>query len=268
MQLVSFPPGTKCHHCGKETAEGIVRNASPPQVRIHVCEACDEEHYNPKGVYDSTADTLAHIEEVRGLLKQVINSLSIRADTHDQTKLEGPEKPYFDKFTPRLKGTTYGSDEYNKNLEGMQVGLKHHYEANRHHPEHFPNGINDMTLIDLIELFCDWVAATRRHDDGDIHRSIDQNEERFAYSSQLTRIFQNTAFANPDVSKFGARSERPKEDDDTVVSIECFIDGMRRMTHKLKQKEALDFRATARHLDKYLTEAYDLPLNDLPLNDE
>jgi hypothetical protein len=37
----------------------------------------------------------------------------------------------------------------------MAPALKHHYENNRHHPEHFKNNIDDMNLIDLIEMLCD-----------------------------------------------------------------------------------------------------------------
>jgi hypothetical protein len=50
-----------------------------------------------------------------------------------------------------------------------------------------------MTLVDLIEMFCDWCAATERHEDGDIGRSIDVNMKRFGYGETLASIFVNTA---------------------------------------------------------------------------
>jgi hypothetical protein len=95
-------------------------------------------------------------------------------------------------YTPKLKGTTYGSDEYNEFLKEMKSGLDHHYKNNRHHPEHHKNGIDGMDLIDLIELFCDWKAATLRHADGSMKKSIEHNQDRFSIGDQLTKIFKNT----------------------------------------------------------------------------
>lgn len=98
----------------------------------------------------------------------------------------------FTKFTPRLKGMTYGSDEYKQCLAEMGPGLRHHYAANRHHPEHHVGGIDGMNLFDVLEMFIDWTASSRRHADGDINRSIEINRGRFAMSDQLVKIFQNT----------------------------------------------------------------------------
>ena len=75
----------------------------------------------------------------------------------------------------------------------MKPALDHHYANNRHHPEHFENGISDMNLIDLIEMICDWKSATARHSDGDIKRSIIINTNRFKLSDQLAKILSNTA---------------------------------------------------------------------------
>ena len=50
-----------------------------------------------------------------------------------------------------------------------------------------------MTLIDLLEMFCDWKASTLRHNDGNLLRSIETNAERFKIDSQLTQILINTA---------------------------------------------------------------------------
>lgn len=142
--------------------------------------------------YDSRIDTYRHIDDVRNHLLQVIYQLLIRQAEHDQSKLKSPEVEYFDKMTPMLRGMTYGSDEYMKCLADMAPAIKHHTSVNRHHPEHFPGGITGMTLIDLIEMLCDWKAATRRHEDGDIHRSIEINQKRFGYDDQIKQILLNT----------------------------------------------------------------------------
>ena len=137
-------------------------------------------------------DTVKHINLVRKHLYSVIDELDKRAKVHDDSKLKSPELETFVKFTPKLAGSTYGSEEYKKNLEGMQVALKHHYEVNSHHPEHYENGIKGMDLLDVIEMFCDWKAATERHEDGDINKSIEINQKRFKYSDDLKNIFKNT----------------------------------------------------------------------------
>lgn len=142
--------------------------------------------------YDSRPETLAHIERVSELLAWVGLDLCKRGENHDASKLVDPELETFNEYTPKLKASTYGSEEYGGYLKGMGVGLRHHYEHNRHHPEHFPNGIDDMTLMDLMEMLADWKAATERHDNGDMARSLGIQKGRFNISLQLARVLENT----------------------------------------------------------------------------
>lgn len=142
--------------------------------------------------YDSTADTLLHIKRVNELLLIFSSELISRAIVHDNSKLKSPEKELFDEFTPKLKGSTYGSEEYRKNLSELKVALDHHYANNSHHPEHYNNGVNGFDLFDLVEMFMDWKAATERHANGDILKSIEINKERFGISEQICEIFRNT----------------------------------------------------------------------------
>lgn len=143
--------------------------------------------------YDSEKDTLKHIKRVSQLLTESSAELIRRANVHDNSKLESPEKEFFDEFTPKLAGSTYGSEEYKGFLKELKVGLDHHYANNSHHPEHYPNGINGFDLFDLIEMFFDWKAAGERHENGNIYKSITINKDRFKMSDQLTEIFTNTA---------------------------------------------------------------------------
>jgi len=145
--------------------------------------------------YDSRPDTYEHIGQVRGLLLQVVRELLDRAHVHDASKLADPERAMFDEFTPKLRETTYGSPEYERCRAAMGEALTHHYAHNRHHPEYHPSGILGMSLIDLLETVCDWIAATRRHADGDIRSSIVLNRERFGYDEQLEHILLNTVEA-------------------------------------------------------------------------
>ncbi len=144
--------------------------------------------------YDSKAATLEHIQEVRDGIGKAIAELVERARIHDRTKMGPNEKPVFDEFTPKLKNSTYGSEEYQAFLKAMKPALDHHYANHRHHPEHFgAAGIKGMNLVDLLEMIIDWNAATKRHDDGDLRRSIELNQQRFGYSDELKQLLHNTA---------------------------------------------------------------------------
>jgi hypothetical protein len=138
-------------------------------------------------------DTFRHIERVRNLLSTCTIEILMRGSKHDQSKLVSPEVEYFTEYTPKLAACTYGSDEYKGYLQAIKPALDHHYANNRHHPEHHKDGVNDMNLIDILEMLCDWKAASERHNDGNIRKSIEINANRFGLSPQLTRILENTA---------------------------------------------------------------------------
>ena len=142
--------------------------------------------------YNSRKDTIKHKLRVYQLLNMACFELKNRAKNHDKSKLKSPEKELFDEYTPKLAGCTYGSDEYKEYLKGLKIALDHHYANNSHHPEHYKNGINDMDLFDLIEMFFDWKAASERHNDGNILKSIEINKNRFGLSDQIVSIFNNT----------------------------------------------------------------------------
>lgn len=157
---------------------------------------------------DSRIDTFKHIRTVQSLMGNVINGLLRRSEVHDESKLEDPEVRVFDEFTPKLATSTYGSEEYKSYLAAMKPALDHHYAVNRHHPEYhalsgsgvgidpelLTNGvaIRSMSLLDILEMLCDWKAATLRHNDGDIRKSIEINQKRFGYSDELKQILLNT----------------------------------------------------------------------------
>lgn len=138
-------------------------------------------------------ETIKHIGKVQELGIIFIRELRKRLLKHDISKLESPEAEIFSEYTPKLSNTTYGSEEYKQYLKEMDTALSHHYKCNRHHPEHFKNGIDDMTLVDIIEMFCDWKASSLRHNDDNFIDSMDINADRFNMSPQLKQIFINTA---------------------------------------------------------------------------
>lgn len=143
-------------------------------------------------VYDSTKDTNEHIEKVAARIRQVTREFHKRAVEHDASKRSPEEKVVFDEVTPLLHKLTYGSPEYKESLAMMKPALDHHYTHNRHHPEFFENGIRGMHMLDLMEMLCDWLAATERHADGDIRRSLEINRERYDIPDGLYFLLRNT----------------------------------------------------------------------------
>jgi hypothetical protein len=141
---------------------------------------------------DSRVATYEHIHDVQRHLMRFVTDLQRRLLAHDRSKLASPEVEAFDEFTPKLAASTYGSEEYKGHLAAMRPALEHHYAANSHHPEHYAGGIRGMSLMDLVEMLCDWKAATLRHADGDIGRSIELNQQRFGYTDELKQILLNT----------------------------------------------------------------------------
>lgn len=137
-------------------------------------------------------ETIKHIHRVRYFLHEMIKELDKRAREHDLSKLENPEAETFGEYTPELAKTEYGTPEYTALLEKVRPAIEHHYSKNRHHPEYHKNGVNDMNLVDLIELLCDWKAASERNKNGNIRKSLEVNIVRYNIPLPLAKILENT----------------------------------------------------------------------------
>jgi hypothetical protein len=189
-----------CTECYKQLYGSLPTSISLSQ-ESSTCEKCgkedqlilNEEASEVLTVAECRVETQKHIEAVRKYIRFMIDKIDMRGVKHDASKLESPEVEVFAEYTPKLNSTTFGSEDYYANLESMKSALDHHYASNRHHPEHFVNGINDMTLVDILEMFCDWKASTLRHNDGNLLKSIETNAERFHMDGQLKQILINTA---------------------------------------------------------------------------
>lgn len=151
-------------------------------------------YYKPEYQGDSHPDTQKHIDLVNENGKKFCDKFLERLTHHDASKLEEPERKYFDKGTPQLKNSTYGDKSYDDAKERIKPGLEHHYAENDHHPEHFgKQGISGMNLYQLLEMWIDWTAAVKRHADGNIFNSLMYNRDRFHIDDQLFSILLNTA---------------------------------------------------------------------------
>ena len=151
--------------------------------------------------YDSRPETRQHIERVRDFIALAVSNLCERSAKHDATKLIEPELSAFDIATPKLARMEYGSKEYKQSLRELGPALAHHFEHNDHHPEHYPNGVQGMSLMALLEMLCDWRAASertqQRGDDPTKVKTFESgllyNKERFGISDDVYEILINTA---------------------------------------------------------------------------
>jgi hypothetical protein len=99
----------------------------------------------------------SHIARVRARLDVIIRVLTKRSLQHDDSKLEEPELSLWKKMDKEQR-YPYGSKEYFDKIKRNRKVFELHYMKNRHHPEHYVNGVRDMTLIDVTEMLCDWIG--------------------------------------------------------------------------------------------------------------
>lgn len=165
----------------------------------------NETHAEADAAY--VADTTRHIRLVQRFMGEGLRTLAASAESHDASKFREPERSLFAENMAGRDATAYGSPEYVAHLLLVGPALQHHYAHNRHHPEYHENGIQDMNLLDLFEMICDWSAAAMKTADGNADaamRSIQINQKRFGYSDELAQIFRNTVDAIVAESKDGA----------------------------------------------------------------
>jgi len=143
-------------------------------------------------ILNNNLETIKYIDDVRANLYIFITDLIQRAKDHDASKLQSPEQEIFSEYWGELGKVEYGSEKYKKLLEKVKPAIDHHYSKNRHHPEHFSDGIRGMDILDVVEMLADWSAATKRNKNGNIHKSIEHNKTRFNISEDLVAILENT----------------------------------------------------------------------------
>ena len=130
-----------------------------------------------------------HKKEVFIILVKAIFELSERAINHDESKFNPIEKKIFSKNDFKYK---FGTKEYENNKENLKIALRHHYALNRHHPEFFEYGIEEMNLIDLLEMIADWMSASKHYENGDINKSINILKTKYKIGLQLEKVLRNT----------------------------------------------------------------------------
>ena len=146
----------------------------------------------PEQIEQWRDDTAEHIAKVQKAMVQMLDNLYARATVHDASKLKEPELSGYAALEARLDAVQYGTPEYAAALEEGKEPIAAHYAANSHHPQHYENGIAGMSLLDILEMFCDWYAAGQRTKGGSLKRSLEVNRTRFGADPLLAQIFENT----------------------------------------------------------------------------
>lgn len=172
----------------------------------------DKEHAIVDESAGKTIDAiLKHKKSVRDKLLFLSEELRKRAEEHDNSKLQFPEIEWLIEMDkePRCQ---YGTKEYYDKMNKWKKFFIHHYAQNRHHPDHYPNGIDDMDLIDITEFLADIVSYYEVLQAHDCEKVLDDQEKRFQINGQLRNVLSNTLnnyFSN--VGEFESIFERNKK---------------------------------------------------------
>ena len=138
-------------------------------------------------------DTRNHINNVQRYMTNVIADLLNRSFKHDSSKYDAVEAHTYAKVVPMFKGKVYGTPEHKAVGDMLGDAWKHHEENNDHHTGYYENGINDMSLLSIIEMLCDWKAASLRNPNQIFSESCLLNCKKYGVDEQLTKIIFNTA---------------------------------------------------------------------------
>jgi len=82
-------------------------------------------------------------------------------------------------------------------MAALGPALEHHFSANRHHPEFHKDGVAGMNLLDVVEMLCDWKAASFRSSGGEFRKSVVTSLGRFRIERQLRSVILNTVESLP-----------------------------------------------------------------------
>lgn len=121
---------------------------------------------------------LRHVGIVRRNIKRISEGLERRAEVHDISKLSLEEFSGFVEVNQIARKYPFGSKEYKESLKDNDV-INLHFSRNSHHPEFYPNGISDMSLLDIIEMVCDWKAASETYGRTSFFDALVIQAERF-----------------------------------------------------------------------------------------
>jgi len=129
-------------------------------------------------------------------MNNIIQDLMWRAEQHDMSKFDEQEFKTLVALIADIQKHPYGTPEHEEMRKKYAAEFAIHHSKNRHHPEHFKNGVEEMNLMDLLEMLCDWKAASMRQESGgNIENSLKIGAEKYNIPPVLLKILENTAKA-------------------------------------------------------------------------
>lgn len=187
-----------------------------------------------------------HISRVRRHIDTFIQLLIRRAENHDKSKLEEPELSWWKEMDkePRYP---YGSEEYKQKIKRWNKVFKHHYQYNRHHPEYYEYGVSEMTLIDIVEMMCDWLGYKDTTTVTEALKVCDEQMARYDISEELRQIIFNTLLRY--YSLIGGKN--PNYDNNSYVNTpQGVLEELNPITSEEKEKETYIYGGRKRNVDK------------------
>ena len=130
-----------------------------------------------------------HVYDFQEAINTICKALTTRAKTHDASKLKEPELTQYTEAAEKLEKFKPGSSDYLKIRDKYAIILSKHFTKNSHHPEHFKNGFNDMSILDLVDVLVDWKLDCG---DGDWNKFVDDRRDYYGMSDQVVQIFKNS----------------------------------------------------------------------------
>jgi hypothetical protein len=127
------------------------------------------------------------------MLSKFAGELSYRSAVHDNSKFSPEEFDVYAANVQHFNKYVFDTKEERELRERIEPGAVHHRKRNRHHPEHFENGIDDMNLIDVLEMLVDWKSASTRTPGDSLRKGLPILKEKYNISPQLLKILENTA---------------------------------------------------------------------------
>jgi hypothetical protein len=132
----------------------------------------------------------AHIREVQSEMANVTSAFVKRMARHDQSKYSTQESALIQQKAI-LDSLPYNTPEYHESLTQIKSAVQAHYEVNSHHPEHYPNGVTGMSLLDMLEMISDWRVAAEMNG-SELMESFDKCVGRFHISPDIRQVLLNT----------------------------------------------------------------------------
>lgn len=103
-----------------------------------------------------------HCAYLRRALQIIRHDIEARSELHDLSKLGPEELPGFIRLSAAAREHAYATPGYMAAIKAEKPAVDHHQATNGHHPEAHAD-LASMPWLDIVEMVCDWWAASRTY---------------------------------------------------------------------------------------------------------